>query len=164
MREKFGYKNIMAVPKIEKVVLNVGIGRISKEEKTLERIKNDIAKISGQLPAIRKAKKSIAGFKIREGMNAGIMVTLRGRRMYDFIDRLVSVALPRSRDFRGLPLESFDKMGNLNIGIKEQNIFPEISYESLKDIFGFQITVVTTAKVKEEGIELLKMIGFPIKS
>lgn len=164
MREKFGYKNIMAVPKIEKVVLNVGIGRISKEDKILERIKNDIAKISGQLPTIRKSKKSISGFKIREGMNAGIMVTLRGKRMYDFIDRIVSVALPRSRDFRGLSLESFDKMGNLNIGIKEQNIFPEISYESLKDIFGFQITVVTTAKVKEEGVELLKMMGFPIKS
>lgn len=164
MLEKFGYKNIMAVPKIEKVVLNVGVGRISKEDKILERIKNDIAKISSQLPTIRKSKKSISGFKIREGMNAGIMVTLRGKRMYDFIDRLVSVALPRSRDFRGLSLESFDKMGNLNIGIKEQNIFPEISYESLKDIFGFQITVVTTAKVKDEGIELLKMMGFPIKS
>lgn len=162
MREKFGYKNIMAVPKIEKIVVNVGVGRISKEEKILEKIRADIAKITGQIPAVRKAKKSIAGFKLRQGVTAGFVVTLRGGRMYDFIDRLISIALPRSRDFRGISADSFDKNGSLNMGIKEQNIFPEITYETLKDIFGFQITVATTAKTKEEGLELLKLMGFPI--
>ena len=164
MKDKFSYKNIMAIPKIEKVVLNVGIGKIVKEEKMVEKIRNDIAKITGQIPAFRKAKKSIAGFKLREGTNVGLIATLRGKRMYDFIERLIFVALPRSRDFRGISAESLDNSGNLNIGIKEQNIFPEVSYESSRDIFGFQITVTTTAKTKEEGLELLKQIGFPIKT
>ena len=164
MKDRFSYKNIMAVPKIEKVVLNVGIGKIVKEEKMVEKIRNDIAKITGQIPAFRKAKKSIAGFKLREGTNVGLIATLRGKRMYDFIERLIFVALPRSRDFRGISAESLDNSGNLNIGIKEQNIFPEVSYESSRDIFGFQITVTTTAKTKEEGLELLKQIGFPIKT
>lgn len=162
MMARFGYKNIMAVPKFEKIVVNVGVGRIFKEEKMLERIKTDIAKITGQIPAIRKAKKSISGFKLREGVTAGFVVTLRGKRMYDFMDRIISVALPRSRDFRGISSDSFDKKGNLNLGIKEQNIFPEVTYETLKDIFGFQITVTTTSKTKEEGLELLKLTGFPI--
>jgi large subunit ribosomal protein L5 len=154
----------MAVPRIEKVIIGVGIGRVVKEPKLLERIEKDLAKISGQKPALKKAKKSIAGFKIREGMDVGIMVTLRGSRMYDFIDRLIAVALPRSRDFRGLDPKSFDQRGNLNIGIKEQNIFPEVSYESLKDIFSLQVTVTTNSKKREEGVELLKLFGFPIKS
>ena len=163
MLEKFSYKNIMAVPKIEKIVVNVGFGKIAKDDKMIEKIKSDIGKITGQLPAFRKAKKSISGFKLREGVDIGMISTLRGKRMYDFIERLISIALPRSRDFRGLSVESFDENGNLNIGIKEQNIFPEISYETLKDIFGFQITIVTTAKTREEGVELLRLIGFPIK-
>ena len=139
MQAKFGYKSIMAVPSIRKVVVNCGIGKIIKDAKMVDKIESDIAKITGQKPVRRKAKKSIAGFKLREGTDAGIMVTLRNSRMYDFIDRLVAVAIPRSRDFRGLESKSFDKNGNFSIGVKEHNIFPEVSYESLKDIFGFQV-------------------------
>ncbi len=165
MREKFGYKSIMAVPRIEKVVINVGFGRkaVAKETAAIEKIEKDLAKLTGQKPAVRKAKKSISGFKVRQGMDIGAMVTLRGKRMYDFIDRLVSIALPRSRDFHGLDPKSFDKQGSLSIGIKEHSIFPEITYESLKDIFGLEISVVTTAKSREEGMELLKLMGFPIR-
>ena len=165
MRDKFGYKNVMAIPKIEKVVVNVGYGRkaVAKETKAIEKIEQDLVKISGQKAATRQAKQSISGFKVRQGLNVGVMVTLRGRRMYDFIDRLISIALPRSRDFHGLEQKAFDQCGNLNIGIKEQTIFPEVTYESLKDIFPLEVTVVTTAKSKEEGVELLRLIGFPIK-
>ncbi len=165
MREKFGYKNVMAIPKFEKVVVNVGYGRraVAKDTKAIEKIEQDIIKITGQKPAMRKAKQSISAFKLRQGMDVGVAVTLRGRRMYDFIDRLISIALPRSRDFHGLDMNNIDQSGNLNIGIKEQTIFPEVSYESLKDIFSLQITVVTTAKNKSEGEELLRLIGFPIK-
>lgn len=164
LRASFGYKNIMAVPKLEKAVLNVGFGRVAKDSRIVEKIKQDLAKISGQKPSIRKAKKSISGFKLRQGVDIGATVTLRGPRMYDFIDRLVSIALPRSRDFKGLNPGSFDERGNLNVGIKEHNIFPEISYESLKDIFGLQVTITTTAKSRKEGQDLLKLLGFPIKS
>ena len=165
MRAKFGYKNVMAMPKIEKVVVNVGFGRkaVAKETKAIEKIEQDITKITGQKVAMRKAKQSISGFKLRQGMDVGMAVTLRGRRMYDFIDRLISIALPRSRDFHGLEQKAFDQHGSLNIGIKEQTIFPEVTYESLKDIFSLQVTVTTTAKSKEEGVELLRLIGFPIK-
>ncbi|MBI2062755.1 MAG: 50S ribosomal protein L5 [Candidatus Yanofskybacteria bacterium] len=165
MRAKFGYKNVMEIPKIEKVTVGVGFGRkaVAKETKAIEKIDQDLVKITGQKPAVRKAKKSIAGFKVRQGLYVGAMVTLRGKRMYDFIDRLISIALPRSRDFHGLDQSKFDLHGNLNLGIKEQTIFPEVSYESLKDIFSLQVTVVTTAKNKEEGVELLHLIGFPIK-
>lgn len=164
MIAKFSYKSVMAVPKIEKVVVNVGAGRILKEPKFRERIENDLAMITGQKPSFRVAKKSISGFKIRKGMAVGFTVTLRGKRMYDFLERLIFIALPRSRDFRGISLKSFDEKGNLNIGIKEQIIFPEISYESVKDIFSLQVTITLTAKKREEGIELLKLLGFPIKS
>ena len=164
MEKKFGYKNVMAVPMVEKVVLNVGIGRITKDDKAIEKMQRDLAKLTGQKVTIRKAKKSIAGFKLREGMDVGMAVTLRGARMYDFIDRLVAIALPRSKDFHGIDPKNFDARGNLNLGIREHNIFPEISYESLKDIFGFQVTVTTTAKTKEEGQELLKLLGFPIRA
>lgn len=166
MREKFGYKNVMAIPKIGKIVVNVGYGRkaVAKDTKALERIEQDLTKLTGQKPAVRKAKQSISGFKVRQGLDIGAMVTLRGKRMYDFMDRLVSIALPRARDFHGLETKAFDRRGNLNIGIKENSIFPEITYESLKDIFSLEVTVVTTAKSKEEGIELLKLIGFPIKN
>ncbi|MBI2670223.1 MAG: 50S ribosomal protein L5 [Candidatus Yanofskybacteria bacterium] len=165
MKAKFGYKNVMAVPKIEKVVVNVGYGRkaVAKETKAIEKIEQDLAKITGQKAAMRKAKQSISGFKVRQGLDVGMVVTLRGRRMYDFIDRLISIALPRSRDFHGLEQKVFDQHGNINIGIKEQTIFPEVTYESLKDIFPLEVTVVTTAKSKEEGVELLRLTGFPIK-
>ena len=164
MMAKFGYKNVMAVPKIEKATVNAGAGRISAEPKFKDRIERDLALITGQKPSWRLAKKSISGFKVREGATVGFASTLRGRPMFDFLDRLISVALPRSRDFRGLDPKSFDEKGSLNIGIKEQIIFPEIAYESSKDIFSFQVNVTTTAKTKEEGIELLKLIGFPIKN
>ena len=163
MQKKFGIENVMAVPKIEKVIINVGIGKIAKDNKFIEKIVRDLGLLSGQKPVFRKAKKSISGFKSRQGMNIGLMVTLRGKRMYDFIDRLVNVALPRSKDFRGIDLKNFDKSGNLNLGIKEHSIFPEIHYESLKDIFGLEVTIVTTAKDKEKGAELLKLMGFPLK-
>jgi large subunit ribosomal protein L5 len=163
MQKDFGIENVMAVPKIEKVIVNIGVGRIAKEDKTVERIAKDLAMITGQKPVYRKAKKSISGFKLRQGMNVGISVTLRGKRMYDFLDRLISIALPRSRDFRGIESKNFDKMGNLNFGIKESSIFAEINYENVKDIFGLEVTVVTTTKNRERGIELLKQMGFPIK-
>ena len=164
MMEKFGYRNVMAVPKIEKVAVNIGAGRIGTDKNFKERVERDIALITGQKPAERAARKSISGFKIRQGMVVGLVSTLRGKRMYDFLDRLIAIALPRSRDFRGIEIKSFDQKGSLNIGIKEQIIFPEVEYESSKDIFSFQVTVATTAKTKEEGIELLKLMGFPIKN
>jgi len=163
MREKFGYKNDLAVPKIERVVVNTGIGRVLKEEKIQEEITRDLSLITGQKPTPRPAKKAIAAFKTRKGMLVGLSVTLRGQRMYDFLERLIHIALPRSRDFRGLPEKSIDQKGNLTIGIKEQIIFPEISAESAKNIFGLEVTVVTTAKNHQEGVELLRLIGFPLK-
>lgn len=162
MRSKFGYKNVMQVPRVSKIVLNIGIGKQVKDEKMLEKIEKDLALLAGQKPVPTVAKKSIASFKIREGMKIGYKVTLRKIKMYDFIDRLISIALPRTRDFRGLDKKSFEK-GVLNIGIVEHSIFPEIHYESLKDVFGLEIAVVTTAKSKEEAAELLKLMGFPIR-
>jgi len=163
MKEEFGYSNDLAVPKIEKVVVNTGIGRAVRDEKLREEIVHHLALITGQKPAFRPARKSIAGFKIREGMIVGLKVTLRGKRMYDFLERLIKIALPRSRDFRGIPEKCIDKNGNLNVGIKEQIIFPEISAESAKNIFGLEINVVTTAKTHQEGVALFKYLGFPIK-
>lgn len=164
MMKRFDYRNVMAVPKIEKAVVNVGAGRVGGEPKFKERIEKDIALITGQKPSYRSARKSISGFKVRQGTIVGFVSTLRGKRMYDFLDRFISVALPRSRDFRGLETKSFDQKGNLNVGVREQIIFPEVVYESSKDIFPFQVTVTTTAKTKEEGVELLKLMGFPIKN
>lgn len=163
MMARFGYKSIMAVPKIEKVIVNVGAGRIIKEPRFRDRIEKDLAMITGQKPAYRLARKSISGFKIRKGMVVGFMVTLRKNRMYDFLERLISISLPRSRDFRGIDIKSFDSKGNLNIGLKEQTIFPEVKYESAKDIFSMQVTITVKAKTKEEGMELLRLMGFPIK-
>lgn len=163
MQKTFKIENVMAVPKIDKVTVNTGVGRIAKEDKTIERIAKDLTMIVGQKPVFKKAKKSIAGFKLREGTNVGVSVILRGKRMYDFLDRLISIALPRSKDFRGIDVKNFDKMGNLNFGIKESSIFPEINYENVKDIFGLEVTVVTTAKNREQGIDLLRQMGFPIK-
>ena len=164
MKERFGYKNNLAVPKILKVNVNSGIGKYLQEQKTIEEIEKDLALITGQKAVFTRAKKAISSFKTRAGQPVGLKVTLRGRRMYDFIDRLISLALPRARDFRGLPSTTIDQKGNLNIGIREQIIFPEISHEHVKTIFGLEISVTADAKNKEEGVELFKLLGFPIKS
>jgi large subunit ribosomal protein L5 len=164
MKKKFGYKNVMAVPRIKKVIVNVGIGKIVKENDKIEEIINAITAITGQKPEKTKAKKAIAGFKIREGMEVGVRVTLRGRRMWQFIDRLIGATLPRTRDFQGINRSAVDNSGNINIGIKEHMIFPEISPERVKYAFGLQVTVSTDAHTQEEGLELFKLLGFPIKS
>ena len=169
MKEKFGYKNNMAVPKIEKVVINTGFGRLVSDKTNDERkkigaaIANDLALIAGQAPILTKAKKSIAGFKIREGMIVGAMVALRRKKMYDFLDRLIHIALPRLRDFRGIDQNSVDKNGNLTIAVKEHISFPEISPEKSKVMFGFEAVITTTAKSKEQALELFKLLGFPVK-
>ncbi|MDP3725828.1 MAG: 50S ribosomal protein L5, partial [bacterium] len=162
MREKFGYKNVMAVPKVEKVVVNMGIGRLH-DDKEREEVKKFLRLITGQEPSSRPAKKAIAAFKTREGLVIGYQVTLRGKRMEDFISRLVNIALPRTRDFRGLSASAFDNRGNLTIGVKEYIVFPEMIGEDYRFLFGFEATVVTTTKKRDEGIELLKLLGFPIK-
>lgn len=163
LQKQFQIANVMAVPRIQKVVINTGIGRMLKDDKAIEKAERDLAILSGQKPVSRKAKKSIASFKIRDGMTVGLSVTLRGKRMYDFLDRLISIALPMSKDFRGIELANVDQHGNLNFGIREHNIFPEITYESLKDLFGLQVTVVTNAKNRERGTELFRLLGFPLK-
>lgn len=163
MRAKFGYKNVMAVPRIEKVVVNCGVGRF-REEKEREEIQKFLALITGQKPSPRQAKKAISSFKTRKGIIVGYQVTIRGKRMWDFISRLINIALPRTRDFQGIPEKSFDPKGNLTIGIKEHIVFPEIVGEDYRFLFGLEVTVVTTAQKREEGIELLKLLGFPIKS
>jgi len=169
MMKRFGYKNSMTVPKIEKVVINVGFGKLiagktSEEQKKIQdTIIEGLSLISGQKPVFKKAKKSIATFKIREDQVIGIAVVLRKKKMSDFLERLIHVALPRLRDFQGIEVSSFDKKGNLTIGIREHIVFPEILPEKAKNIFGLEITVVTTAKTREEGIELLRLLGFPIK-
>ena len=165
LTKKFGYKNVMTAPKIEKVVVNVGFGRQVKEGGDFaSKVAEALTQITGQKPILTKARKSIAGFKLREGQIIGAKVTLRANRMYDFIDRLISVALPRSRDFRGIELRAIDPKGNLSIGIKEDSIFPEISYETIKDVFSLEVTITTTANTRQEGEELLRAIGFPLKS
>lgn len=163
LQKELGIKNVFALPKIEKVVINVGLGRVVKDEKFLELVLRDLTLISGQKPKTTLAKKSIANFKTRQGMVIGAMVTLRGQRMRDFTSRLINSALPRTRDFRGISDKSLDKKGNLTIGIKEHIVFPEIKGEEIKNIFGFEITIVIKAKNKEEAIALYKFLGFPIK-
>ncbi|MEK7600793.1 MAG: 50S ribosomal protein L5 [Patescibacteria group bacterium] len=163
LQKEFGIANVMAVPRIQKVVINTGIGRMVKDAGAIERVQRDLTALSGQKPVIRKAKKSIASFKLREGMPVGVSVTLRGKRMYDFLRRFIALALPMSKDFRGIDQKNVDGAGNLNVGIKEHTIFPEVSYESVKDIFSLQVTIVTTAQNRERGIALLKQIGFPFK-
>ncbi len=165
MKEIFGYENNLAVPKIEKVVVNCGIGRIVAAgggDAALGNIRKDLAAISGQAPQSVKAKKSISTFKARKGMESGFKVTLRGRRMYDFLSRLINIALPRTRDFRGIGQKSIDGSGNLTIGVKEHIIFPEVSAEEVKNIFGFELTICTDSSPKEAA-ELLRLLGFPIK-
>ncbi|EKE25593.1 MAG: 50S ribosomal protein L5 [uncultured bacterium] len=164
MQKKFNYKSIMAVPRIKKVVVNVGIGKIVKDNDKIEEIMNTLTAITGQKPVKTKAKKAIAGFKIREGMEVGVMVTLRGARMWQFIDRVVSTTLPRTRDFQGINRRAVDSRGNLNMGLREHIIFPEVSPEKVRHIFGLQITVSTDATSQAEGLELFKLLGFPLKS
>ncbi len=163
MRERFGYGNDMAVPRISKVTINTGIGKYRQDQKATEEIENDLSSLAGQKAVFTQAKKAISSFKTRIGQPVGLRVTLRGKRMYDFIDRLISLALPRSRDFRGLKMTAVDDGGNLNIGIPEQIIFPEISHENVRTIFGLEVSVTTDAKNREEGLELFKLLGFPIK-
>lgn len=161
LMKKFTYESVMEIPKIEKIVINVGAGEARDNSKVIDAIMTDIAAITGQKPQVCKAKKSVANFKLREGMNIGVKVTLRGDNMYEFIDRFFNVALPRVRDFRGINPNSFDGRGNYNMGIKEQLIFPEIEYDKIDKVRGMDICFVTTAKTDEEARELLTLMGAP---
>ncbi len=163
LQKDLEYKNIFQVPEIEKVVLNVGLGKGMKDSSFIETVENTLTRISGQKPVKTKAKKSISNFKIREGMDVGMKVTLRGSRMYDFIEKFIKVTLPRVRDFRGLILKSIDNEGNLNLGIKEHVSFPEIKADEIEKLHGLEVTFVTTAKSKKEGEILFKALGFPFK-
>ena len=161
LMEKFSYKSVMQIPKLEKIVVNIGMGEAKDNPKAIEAAMSDLAAITGQAPVITKARKSVANFKLREGMNIGCKVTLRGEKMYEFLDRLINVALPRVRDFRGINPNSFDGRGNYSLGVKEQLIFPEIDYDKIDKIRGMDIIVVTTAKTDEEARELLSLMGAP---
>ena len=161
MQAKFGYKNVMEIPRIEKITLNMGVGEASQDKKKVQTAAAEMEKIAGQKPVITKAKKSIAQFKLREGMPIGCKVTLRRERMYEFLDRLITIAMPRIRDFRGLNPKSFDGRGNYAMGLKEQIIFPEVSYDQIDKVRGLDIIVTTTAKTDDEARELLRLFGFP---
>ena len=161
MTEKFGYKNRLEVPKLEKIVINMGVGEATQDKKKVEAAAAEMQAIAGQKPVVTKAKKSIAQFKLREGMPIGVKVTLRRERMYEFLDRLVTIALPRVRDFRGLNPKSFDGRGNYACGLKEQLVFPEINYDRIDKVRGMDVIVTTTAKTDEEARELLRLFGFP---
>ncbi|MDI3280419.1 MAG: 50S ribosomal protein L5 [Bacillota bacterium] len=164
LMKKFGYKNPMQVPKLEKVVINMGVGDAIADAKAMDAAVRDLMAISGQRPVITRAKKSIAAFKVRQGMAIGAKVTLRGNRMYEFMDKLLNVALPRIRDFRGLSMKSFDGRGNYSLGLKEQLIFPEIDYDSIDKIRGMDVAIVTTARTDEEAAELLRLLGMPLRA
>lgn len=161
LMKKFGYKSVMQIPKLDKVVINVGCGEARDNAKVIDAIINDLSAITGQRPVVCKARKSVANFKLREGMNIGAKVTLRGDRMYEFVERLFNVALPRVRDFRGIDPNSFDGRGNYNMGIKEQLIFPEIDYDKIDKVRGMDLCFVTTATTDEEARELLTLMGAP---
>jgi len=164
LTKEFGYKNLMAVPKIEKISLNVGLGEATQNSKLMDPAVNELGAIAGQRPVVTKARKSIAAFKLREGMPIGCTVTLRGERMYEFFDRLVNVALPRVRDFRGVSSKSFDGRGNYTLGLKDQLIFPEIDYNKVDKVKGMNICITTTAKTDAEGLALLKHLGMPFRA
>ncbi len=164
LKERFGYKNVMEIPKLEKVVINMGLGDCKDNSKALELAVSELATISGQKPMVTKAKKSIANFKLRAGMNVGAKVTLRGDRMYEFTDKLVSIVLPRVRDFRGVSNKAFDGRGNYSLGVREQLIFPEIDYDKVEKIRGMEMVFVTTAKTDEEARELLRLLGMPFQA
>jgi large subunit ribosomal protein L5 len=161
LQRELGYKNVYQVPKLEKIVVNVGLGEAIANGRALEAATNDLATITGQKPVVTRAKKSIASFKLRAGMPIGAMVTLRGERMYEFLDRLISVALPRIRDFRGVSPNSFDGRGNYTLGLREQLMFPEIDYDRIDKIRGLEVSIVTTAKTDDEGRRLLALLGMP---
>jgi large subunit ribosomal protein L5 len=163
LREKFGYKNDLAAPKLEKAVVNVGVGRHAKEKNYIESVENNLARITAQKPIKTRAKKAISAFKIKEGMVVGLTATLRGKRMYDFVERLINISFPRIRDFRGISEKQVDRQGNLTIGFREHLAFPEISFQEVDSIHGLEVSIATTAKTKEEGLELFKLLGFPFK-
>ncbi len=163
LTKEFGYKNVMAVPKIEKVSINIGLGEATQNSKLMDGAVNELGQIAGQKPIITKAKKSIAAFKLREGMPIGTMVTLRGDRMFEFLDRLMNVALPRVRDFRGVSSKSFDGRGNYTLGMRDQLLFPEIDYNKVEKTKGMNISIITTAKTDAEGMALLKQMGMPFR-
>ena len=163
MREQFGYKNIMQVPKVTKVTLNMGIGEGTHDAKVIEEAATQLGQITGQKAQVRRARKSVANFKLRAGMPVGLRVTLRGDRMYEMLDRLMSIALPRIRDFRGVPVAGFDGQGNFNMGVKEQIIFPEIDYDKIDKLRGLDIAITTTATTDAEGRALLKLMGMPFR-
>jgi large subunit ribosomal protein L5 len=163
MREQFGYKNVMEVPRVTKLTLNMGIGEATNDAKSMEEAALQLGQIAGQKPQLRRARKSVANFKLRTGMPVGLRVTLRGDRMYEMLDRLVSIALPRIRDFRGVAPGGFDGRGNFNLGVREQIIFPEIDYDKIDKIRGLDIAITTTAKTDDEGRALLKLMGMPFR-
>ncbi len=163
LQQMFGYKNVMEIPRIEKVVVNVGLGEALQNAKALDNMSRDLAMITGQKPLVTRARKSIATFKLRKGNPIGLKVTLRGRRMYDFLDRLFNVALPRVRDFRGVSPDAFDGRGNYTLGIREHLIFPEVDYDKVDRVRGLEVTIVTTAETDEEARELLRLLGMPFR-
>lgn len=163
MKEKFGYKNNPAIPKLNKLVVNVGVGRFSKDKPYIDNVVSSLSRITGQKPVLSKAKKSISAFKVRQGNIIGVMVTLRGKRMYDFTEKLVNITLPRIRDFRGIDEKVVDNKGNLTIGLREHLAFPEIRADEVEKIHGLEVCISTTAETREEGLELFKLLGFPFK-
>lgn len=163
MMAEYGYKNVMQVPRLERVVINIGLGEAIQNPRALEAAESDLAAITGQHPVITRAKRSISGFKVRAGMPVGMMVTLRGNRMYDFFDKLVNATLPRIRDFQGTPRNSFDGRGNYTLGMKEQVVFPEIEYDKIDRIRGLEISFITTASTDEEGRRFLELMGMPFQ-
>ena len=163
LKDQFGYKNNLAVPKLLKVVINVGFGRQNKEKAFIDNVANGLTRISGQKPVLTRAKKSISAFKIRQGMVIGACVTLRGQRMFDFIEKLVNISFPRIRDFRGISDKAIDNSGNLTVGFKEHLSFPEIKLDELENVFGLEISIATTAKTRDEGLALFTGLGFPFK-
>jgi len=164
LKERFGIENPMRIPKLEKITVNMGVGEAAQDVRRLDGVMEDLARITGQKPQLRRARKSVAGFKIREGMPVGARATLRGERMWEFLDRLVSIALPRVRDFRGINPNAFDGRGNFALGLREQTIFPEVSYDSIGSMRGLDVAVVTTAETDEEARELLRMLGMPFRT
>jgi large subunit ribosomal protein L5 len=164
LQKEFTYDNVMRTPALHKVVINIGMGEAIQNPKTMEAAERDLTTITGQHPVQTKAKRSVAAFKLRQGMKIGVMVTLRGRRMYDFMDKLMNVALPRLRDFQGVSPDSFDGRGNYTLGLKEQLVFPEVEYDSIDKVRGMEVTIVTTARTDEEGRRLLQLLGMPFKN
>lgn len=164
LKEKFGYRNVMQVPRLSKVVVNMGLGDAIENVKVIETAADEISIITGQKPVVTKARKSIANFKLREGVPIGVMVTLRRDQMYHFLDKLIAIALPRVRDFKGVSPKGFDGRGNYTLGIKEQIMFPEVNYDKIDKIRGMNITIVTTARTDEEGLELLRLMGMPFRA